>query len=49
MRPDIGAGVEDESENVLFLFSLGCVSFKGPSMNLGSLRLRCGAVSSMCR
>lgn len=32
-----GAGVECESENVLFLFSLGCVSFKGPSMNPGSV------------
>lgn len=32
-----GAGVESESENVLFLFSLGCVSFKGPSMNPGSV------------
>lgn len=44
-----GAGVEGESQNVLFLFSVGCVSFKGPSMNLGSLRLKCGAVSSVCR
>lgn len=32
-----GAGVKCESENVLFLFSLGCVSFKGPSMNPGSV------------
>lgn len=32
-----GAGVECESENVLFLFSVGCVSFKGPSMNPGSV------------
>ena len=32
-----GAGVECEGENVLFLFSLGCVSFKGPSMNPGSV------------
>lgn len=32
-----GAAVECESENVLFLFSLGCVSFKGPSMNPGSV------------
>lgn len=32
-----GAGVECESENVLFLSSLGCVSFKGPSMNPGSV------------
>lgn len=28
---------ECESENVLFLFFLGCVSFKGPSMNPGSV------------
>lgn len=32
-----GAGVKCESENVLFLFPLGCVSFKGPSMNPGSV------------